>query len=65
MRGEVTRRARTQATGTHAGLYTIPRLLSPFVNLWLYGRGNEKAIANLPLGKLGFRNEAGSENERD
>ena len=29
MRGEVTRRARTQATGTHAGLYTIPRLLSP------------------------------------
>ena len=49
MRGEVTRRARTQATGTHAGLYTIPRLLSPFVNLWLYGRGNEKAIANLTL----------------
>ena len=62
---------RSNAPRPHAGdghargivHHTTPSL--SFVNLWLYGRGNEKAIANLTSSKLGFRNEASLENERD
>ena len=54
MRGEVTRRARTQATGTHAGLYTIPRLslLCKFVVVRTRKRESHRKADSYP--NLGF-----------